>query len=372
LKTPDRSLISNLSKAFSVVFILFIFIFSIDLMVISLSHLGKETIRSMISVTSNPFVGLFIGLLITSIVQSSSTTTSVIVAMVASGSMNIPDAIPIVMGANIGTTITSDLVSLSFISKKIEFRRAITTATSHDFFNILTTLILLPLQYFYNVIGFLAEKLTNLLVLDSGVYNPTTNFTFASFNFVNIPVSHLLYNTIDNPYITLIVSVLLVFLSIKLLSKIIYTLLIGPSRYKFEEFIFKNKFKSFLWGVLLTASMQSSSVTTSLLVPVVAIGRIKAKDAFPFILGANIGTTITAFIAAIFKNEAAISIATAHLLFNIIGVLIFLPIKSIRNIPIHMATQLGKLTLKYRIIGFFYIIITFFLIPFALILLSQS
>ncbi len=371
MKTGSSNKYSIFSKAIFVALILFVFIISIDLMVISLEHLGKETIKSLIEITSNPFIGLFIGLLITSIVQSSSTTTSVIVAMVASGSMEIRDAIPVVMGANIGTTITSDLVSLSFISRKNEFRKAITTATSHDFFNILTAAILFPLQYLYNIIGILSEELTQLFTWVDPRINQNIEQASIPVELVNIPLSNLFYDLIDNPYITLVLSVFFVFASIKMLSKIIYALLIGPTRHKFEDFIFNKKLKSFSWGMLLTASIQSSSVTTSLLVPVVSIGRIKIKDAFHFILGANIGTTVTAFIAAIFKNEAAISIAIAHLLFNLIGVAIFLPFNPIRNIPIYMANKLGVITQRFRIVGFLYIIITFFLIPFALIFLSQ-
>ncbi len=366
----DRHLRNQIGKAFLVVFILFVFMFSIDLMIISIGHISKGAIRSMISLVSNPFIALFIGLLITSIVQSSSTTTSVIVAMVASGSLEINHAIPMVMGANIGTTITSDLVSLSFIAKKIELRRAITTSTSHDFFNILVTIILLPLQYFYNFIGRISEAITSMFDFSQAGLYPGSKTVFHA-SLVNIPISDQFFEWVNSPVTTFILSLILLFVSIKLLAKIIYSLFLGASKSKFEDFIFKNTYKSFTWGAILTAAVQSSSVTTSLLVPVVAIGKIKIKNAFPFILGANIGTTLTAFLAALFKNEAAITIAVAHLSFNLIGVLIFLPIKFMRNIPVFLANQLGRLTLKYRIVGFLYIIITFFLLPFALIYLSR-
>ncbi len=366
----DKYLLKQIGQAFLIVLILFVFMFSIDLMVISLGHISKDAVRSMISLVSNPFIALFIGLLITSIVQSSSTTTSVIVAMVASGSMEISHAIPMVMGANIGTTITSDLVSLSFIAKKVELRRAITTSTSHDFFNILTTIILLPLQYFYNIIGRISETITSFLNINLA-HNAYPNTPVSSASLVNIPVSDQFFNLIDSPIITFILSLVLLFVSIKLLAKIISSLFLGSSRSKFESFIFKNTYKSFTWGAILTGAVQSSSVTTSLLVPIVAVGRIKVKNAFPFILGANVGTTLTALLAALFKNEAAISIAIAHLSFNLIGVLIFLPIRFMRNIPVFLANQLGLLTSKHRIVGFLYIIITFFLLPFALIFISK-
>lgn len=364
----DKRLFKRVGKVVSAILILFVFLFSIDLMVISLDHLGKETIESLVSVTANPFVSLFIGLLVTAIVQSSSTTTSVIVAMVASGSMDISNAIPMVMGANIGTTITSDLVSLSFIPRKLEFKRAITVATAHDFFNIITTAILFPLQYFCNFLGGLSEMVSGLLIDFEGDEN-APGFFFTLFK--NMPVSDWVFHLTGNRAVSLVLSVVLLFASIKLMSNIIYTLLIGDSKQRLGKYVFNNPLKSFSWGMFITAAMQSSSVTTSILVPVVAKRKTKAQYAFPFILGANIGTTITALLAAVFKNEAAITIAIAHFLFNLIGVLIFLPFSKIRNIPIVIAQNLGAVTLKYRIAGFIYIIVMFFLIPFALIWLSK-
>lgn len=368
MKAEDKKIFELIGKVFSVVLILIVFLFSIDLLTSSLGHLGRESVMPMLSLTSNPFIGLFIGLLATAILQSSSTTTSMIVAMVASGSMDISSAVPIVMGANIGTTITSDLVSLSFIAKKTEFRRAISTATSHDFFNIILTIILFPLQYFYGFLTKISVMLTESLSLSSLV--PGKHYGVLSY-FNNMFSSEYIYNLIDNKVLSLIISGLLLFASIKVLSRIISTLLIGTSRAEFQRFTFKNAYKSFTWGTLITATVQSSSVTTSLIVPLVSTGRVKTKDAFPFIMGANIGTTLTALIAALFKTEAAISLAFAHLLFNLIGVMIFLPIKALRNIPVNIGKKLGVMTLKYRIIGFIYILITFFLLPFTLIFLSK-
>ncbi|MEJ2004323.1 MAG: Na/Pi symporter, partial [Cyclobacteriaceae bacterium] len=113
----------------------------------SFNNLGREVAESIITATSNPFIGLFIGLLVTALIQSSSTTTSMIVALVASGSITLANAVPMIMGANIGTTLTSTIVSLGYIAKREEFKRAIAAGTVHDFFNILTVLILFPLEY---------------------------------------------------------------------------------------------------------------------------------------------------------------------------------------------------------------------------------
>jgi len=351
-----------------IIAVLVLFLISIDLLVSSLGHIGKETVESVLEVTANPFVSLFIGLLITALIQSSSTTTSMIVAMVASGSIDMQRAIPIIMGANIGTTLTSNIVSLNFITKKKKFKRAFSTATLHDHFNILVTLILFPLQYKYNVLGILSNKVSGFLTLsgtsDSGIL-------YSEPYLSKLMVSELILDLIGNPYIGLILAILLLFGSIKLITKVIYKTFIGTTRLKFENVVFKNRWKSLGWGIALTSAIQSSSMTTSIVVPLVATGKIKFKDVYPFIIGANIGTTITALLAALFKTPEAISIAVAHLMFNLIGGLIFLFIPFVNRLPMALAEILGDLCLKYRIISVVYIIVTFFLLPFAFIYMTK-
>ncbi len=351
-----------------VVLIITLFLLSIDLLVNALSHISSDVIQSALSVTTNPFISLFIGLLITALIQSSSTTTSMIVAMVASGSLDIARAIPMVMGANIGTTLTSNIISLSFINKKNEFKNAMAAATVHDNFNILVTLILFPLQYYYNFLGIIAERFTHLITFqdtEAGV-NHTTLYIFQ-----NTPITRFIIGTIHNYYLVLCLAVILLFYSIKQLSQLIYRILIGEARMDFENYVFKNPYKSFGWGTLLTACIQSSSVTTSLIVPLVATSRVKLKNAFPFIMGANIGTTITAMLAAMFKSEAAISIAMAHFIFNMIGVIIFLPFPPIKRIPVLIAEWLGGLVMDHKFVSIIYIIVIFFLVPFAFIYLTK-
>jgi sodium-dependent phosphate cotransporter len=109
-------------------------------------------------------------------------------------------------------------------------------------------------------------------------------------------------------------------------------------------------------------------------VPIVAKKIASLKQAAPFIMGANIGTTITAFIAVTLNSNTAgaISIAIAHFLFNLFGVLLFFPVAALRRLPMRLAAGLGKLTLKYRLVGFVYILVTFFFIPFSLIYLNQG
>jgi solute carrier family 34 (sodium-dependent phosphate cotransporter) len=123
---------------------LLLFIFSIDMLTVSMTKLNSDLANEIFKATNSPFVGLFVGLLITALVQSSSTVTAMIVAVVASNAISLQQAVPMVMGANIGTTITSTLVAFSYIMKKNEFKKALSAGVLHDVFNILTVLILFP------------------------------------------------------------------------------------------------------------------------------------------------------------------------------------------------------------------------------------
>jgi len=333
--------------------------------------MGKNVAETILQATSNPFTALFIGLLVTAMLQSSSTTTSLVVALVASGSITLQSATPIIMGANVGTTITSTIVSLGFINKKKEFRRAVAAGTYHDFFNILTVIILFPLEYYYGFLSTVSGSISNLFFKPSPeqAENTVTHFWFGLS-----PITNFLIDEIPSPFFLTAVAVALLFASILIFRKLISGLLKAKSPEVFSRFFFKSQLKSFMWGLLTTAAIRSSTITTSVVVPIVAQKIVKLKQAAPFILGANIGTTITAFIAAFLNSNTSsgLSIAIVHFLFNFIGVLIFFPIPVLRRLPLGLADWMGKLTLKYRLAGFVYILTTFFFLPFSLIYLNQD
>src|SRR5260221_5085809 len=324
---PDTSLIreTNINWKYffrgAVYFLigLLVFLFSLDLMISSLQQLGSEVNDTILLATSNPFTGLFIGLLVTAIIQSSSTTTSLTVALVSSGSLSLAGAVPIIMGANIGTTITSTIVSLSFINQKKEFRRAVAAGTYHDLFNILTTLILFPLEENFHFLSGLAQFIA------VNFFNEPLTLT-QNFKLLGPSLSwpiNFISEKIGNGYLLAGLSVILLFGSILFFRKVITHVMGLGSQQKFQRFFFKNPYKSFAWGLLTTAAIRSSTVTRSLVVPMVAKKVIKLRQAGAFILGANIGTTITAFLASTFNSNPAMSIAITHFLFNFIGVLLF-------------------------------------------------
>uniref|UniRef100_UPI004055E5D0 Na/Pi symporter n=1 Tax=Roseivirga sp. TaxID=1964215 RepID=UPI004055E5D0 len=368
--------IDNLNKAYKtspkwywsvlmMLFGVFFFLFSIDMVGASVTMIGQETAQSILLATSNPFIGLFIGLLATALLQSSSTITSMTVAVVASGYISLSSAIPIVMGANIGTTLTSTIVSLGFITNRTQFRKAISAGTVHDFFNIIMVLLLFPLEYYFGFLSILAMGLTDWL-RDLGLVG-NSNLGYLDYSLSSL--SRSLVAILPANILTIVIAL---FLSIKFLSNIIFRHLIGQSKDRLGRFVFDNPYKSFGWGMVITGGVQSSSITTSLMVPLVASGRVKLANSFTFIMGANIGTTVTALLAAFTKTDAAVSLALVHLIMNMIGVFIFLPFPVLRRIPVKLAYKFGAMTLESRIIGFSYIIFTFFLLPFTLIYVNKD
>jgi sodium-dependent phosphate cotransporter len=357
---------SILSRTLVIGVSILLFLLSIELMGLSIAQMAEGWTNSISRVTENPFVGLFIGLLSTALLQSSSTTTSIAVAAVASSAISLQNAIPIVIGANIGTTITSTIISMSYISKQKEFRKAVAAGTSHDFFNILTVLILFPLEVNYRFL----EKISAFISSSLHIGGSAQNEIVASSSFIETATEWIV--SAVGPIISLLAGILLLFGCIKFISRWLYKILIGKTKDRFENVVFKNKYRAFGWGLVITSIAQSSSLTTSLIVPLVATGKVKIKKAFQFIMGANIGTTITALLAALFQSEAAISLAIVHFLFNLTGVMIFFLLPFMSQVPVYLAKKMGEITMRVRLVGFAYILIAFFLLPFTLIYFSEA
>ena len=321
---------------------------------------GAGFAEQLIQTTSNPFVGLFIGILATSVIQSSSTTTSLVVGLVACGGLTIGNAIPIIMGANIGTSVTNTIVSLGHITRKLEFKKAFAGATVHDFFNVMAVIVFFPLEMMTGFFEKTAIKISGLLLGTSGV-------SFNSpLNVITKPVCKAIVHAFqENAYLTLILSAVLLFGSLYFIVKIMRSLVFSKMENVIDKYLFKNDLTAFVLGILLTVLVQSSSVTTSLAVPMVGAGLLTLKKIFPFVIGANIGTTITAVLASLATDStAAITIAIVHVMFNILGVSLLYPLK---KIPIYLAKTLASYSVKSKFYPILYIGILFFLIPLILI-----
>ena len=367
LETQGGPAKGNLFQYAQVFFALLLFIFAIDLLTVGVGNINGGIALDILNATKNPFISLFIGLLVTALIQSSSTVTASVVAIVASGNLTLQQAVPIVLGANIGTTLTSTLVSLSYLMDKKQFRRALSAGISHDFFNIFTVILLFPLEIYFGFLSNTASYIANWFASDNSFEGPIVYNRMFTRTWTEWVVTQ-----INQPVVSMILSVILVFFAIKVLSTAMYKSFIKNTFQDINKVIFQKTGLAFFYGLFFTAAVQSSTVTTSLVVPLVASKKVTLAKVFPFIIGANIGTTMTAVIASIYKPEAAIALALVHVLFNSMGALIFLPIASIRNIPVWISNYMGKMSVKYRVVGFAYILLTFFIIPFLLIYFTKD
>jgi len=335
---------------------------------------GSGFAESLITTTSNPFVGLFIGILATSIIQSSSTTTSMVVAFVAAGALSIRGAIPIIMGANIGTTVTNTLVALGHITRKEEFKRALSGSTIHDFFNILTVVILFPLEMATHYLEKAGTFLSSVFIDVGGIKftSPVKVIVSPAIHFVDTLLQNILHIS-GNPLniAILFIAVVLLFAALYHMVKIMRSLIIEKADIVFSRVIRKNAILAMFMGMLFTAIVQSSSITTSILVPLVAAGVLEIEHSFPIVLGANVGTTVTAILASLTGNIAGITVAFVHLVFNITGILIIYPLKGLRRIPIRLARFVAEKCAERKVLSIIYVSGTFYVLPVVLILLAR-
>ncbi|KAK3106285.1 hypothetical protein FSP39_016895 [Pinctada imbricata] len=464
---------------------------------------GKYTgsIFSQSEILSNPVAGLMVGVLATILVQSSSTSTSIVVTMVASGIVDVKIAIPIIMGANVGTSVTNTLVSMTQAADREVFERAFAGATVHDMFNWLTVIVLLPLEVTtgalyrltsvlvsspdlaagkykkQDLLKVITKPLTSRIVqLDKKVlkglalgdekylgksmikrYNgvkeskattsmpisisstPTVPSTanvlkiasqevvFADQSNngvgvriagqqVNWPTSTMegvastlspaglvqmnetlaenvtgsLFSILDvddttSGIILLIASLMLLCVClvciVKLLQSMMKSKICGWIK-KMVNAEFPGCFRhltgyvAIFLGAVLTIVVQSSSVFTSTLTPLVGVGLIEIERMYPLTLGSNIGTTMTGILAALAASRnklgVALQIALCHLFFNIIGIMIFYPIPALRRLPLRAAKFLGRITAKYRWFCIVYLILMFLVLPLMVFSLSLA
>jgi sodium-dependent phosphate cotransporter len=359
--TSRREIISKLVALAGLVYL---FILSITLLGDAFKLFGKDFAETIFHATSNPVIGLMIGLITTAIIQSSSTTTSIIVGLVASGVLSFESAVPMVMGANIGTSVTNIIVSLGHINRGDEFKRAFCGSLLHDFFNICSVIVLLPLQIYFNIIGGSAKYFESVFSGFGGL-----KFT-SPLKAITGPVAELIIHlTNRSGWLSALVALLLLFIALRYIVVVLKSMVLAKVEKFFQRYIFRTPILGFLLGVALTTLVQSSSITTSIVVPLIGAGVITIPQIYPYLLGANIGTTITAFLASfVTGSHQAVAVAFAHLIFNIFGIFIFWPLKAI---PIWLARTLSEFTQKSRLVPIGYIVVVFFLIPGIIIYLYR-
>lgn len=357
-------------RLFSVVVLLYVFLVGVKTLSGGLKLMGSGFAEQLFDLTSNPAISLVAGMLATVLFQSSSVSTSIIVGLVSAGTITVGGAVPMIMGANIGTSVTNTLVSMGYVKNQATFKRAFAAATVHDFFNFLSVLILLPLELMTGVIEKMATFSTGF------VYGASSGAQFSSPVKMAIQpaakglksLSVSLFGSGAAAGIAMMVlAAILILVSLATIVQVMSHFVNSKEGQLVDRMLTKNTYMTVVFGIFVTVAAQSSSITTSLLVPLAGTGLVGLQTIFAVTVGANIGTTATALLAAMTGSPSGLTIALVHLYFNILGTVIFFVPPMMRRLPILCAETLAKSMDKSKAFGLAYVVIVFFLLPISLI-----
>jgi sodium-dependent phosphate cotransporter len=330
-----------------------------------------------------------------------------------------------IMGANIGTSVTNTIVALGQMGDGDQLERAFAGATVHDMFNFLTVGVFLPVELITGYLRrltaacvrnfesrdgekwvgpikkFVGPLTKKVIIANKNVIkgvakggscadfypivcedpeNPTKS-TCSQVGLIacnkgddKCPAFFQADATRSDDVISgvtvFIIGLVILFICLFCMVWLLQKMLMGMSARIIYKATNINGYLAILVGVGITILVQSSSITTSVFTPLVGMDVIRIEQMFPITLGANIGTTITALLAALLSTTEAMQVALAHLFFNISGIIVWYPVPFMRNIPLNAARSLGKTTRILRIFPVIYIIVCFLVFPALLLGLS--
>ena len=256
-----------------------LFLFGMNVMGQALERRAGSRLRSLLGkMTTNPVAGLLTGLAVTAVIQSSSATTVMVVGFVNSGLMTLRQAINMIMGANIGTTVTAWILSLAGISSSNIFVRLLKPAS-------FTPIVAFVGMIYYMFCKSDKKKDTGLILLG-----------FATLMFGMETMSGSVAGLREVP------------------------------GFRDLFIMFQNPVLGVLAGTVLTAIIQSSSASVGILQALAVTGQVSYGAAIPIIMGQNIGTCVTAMLSAVGANKNAKRAALVHLSFNVIGTAVWLTV----------------------------------------------
>lgn len=359
-----------------VIVLLYLFLVGVKALETGIKAFGSDFTEALFERVSNPMAGVFVGVLATVLVQSSSVTTSTIVGLVGAGSLSIELAVPMIMGANIGTTVTNTLVSLGYLRRTREFRLAFAGATMHDFFNICNVAVMLPLELTTGFLTKMSEWMAERLGDADAVGILAGNSPIKTAVGAPVKVFESAIERLGSDWsgaLLLVVGVGLVFLALATITRNMRLLMTGRIERSLNTVLRRGGgLAAITIGTLMTVVVQSSSITTSVLVPMIAAGVVTVRNAFPITLGANIGTTITALLASLAtESTAGLVIGLHHFLFNAVGVAFWYSIPFLRNIPIRLAERLADYAVVRKSIVIVYAVGLFVLLPLIGVIIAQ-
>ena len=366
-REPAGRELSTAARSTLVVALLYLFLTGVELLSGGFKTMGAGFVDGLFEGVSNPLGGLFVGLLATVLVQSSSVSTSVIVGLVASGVVGADEAVPMIMGANLGTTVTNTLASLGHMRRDMEFRRAFAAATVHDFFNILAVIVFLPLELATGYLSSTAGWITEQVIGSSGAEfnSPLKAAVKMPAGWVKDLLSGVGAGGNWMGGLMILIGLAFIFLALAYITRNMRLLVADRVEAAINRTLGAGSgFVAILLGAIITVSVQSSSITTSVLVPLAASGVLTLENIYPVTLGANVGTTVTALMAALATgNPAAVTVAVVHTLFNLSGIALFYPIRALRRIPLRLAAGLADVAAERRSTAIVYALGMFVVIP---------
>jgi sodium-dependent phosphate cotransporter len=366
-ESPTRLEMPTWMRSALVFGLIYTFLVGVSALEKGIKIMGEDTQERLFSSVSNPIAGLCVGILGTVLVQSSSASTSVIVGLVATKGISVDAAIPMIMGANIGTTVTNTLVSLGHIRQPAEFKRAFAAATVHDFFNVMAVAVLLPLELMTGAISKTATSISDRLVGTAGSEwkSPVKAWVKKPVEWiVDIEDAIGLSGNVLGTFVV-ITGLAIVLLALTFITKNMRTLVADRVEKSVNTVLGKGSGSvAMLLGLVITIAVQSSSITTSILIPLTAAGVLSLRNAYPVTLGANVGTTITALLAALAASvPEALTVGLAHTTFNVMGIGVLYVLPFARDVPVRLAEGLAEIAVKRRVWAVAYVMTAFIILP---------
>jgi sodium-dependent phosphate cotransporter len=343
--------------------LLYGFAVAVGLTAEGLVRFGEPTLDGLRDALAHPVFALCVGALSTLVLQSSSVTTSVIVAVAAATSLPVAHVVPLVLGANVGATVSSSLVGLGSAQASREFQRSFACASLHDLYNVCAVAVLLPLELATGFLSSTAGALAEACV-GSGPSAVGQGWAGAGVGAVRDVLRGLGADDTILATLMLVAGVVLVQQMVHGLSSCMQRVLRPKTAAALDRTVAGDRGGALGFGLVAALAVQSGVVTTSMLVPLVAAGVLPLASAYPVMVGANVGTTLTAIMAALaLLGPQALAVAIVHVAFNLIAALVFHGVAPLRAVPLTGARVLGRLAGSHRVVVLVGLLVVFVVLP---------
>lgn len=315
---------------------LYFFLASIVMIKEAVTLFSEAFATTILSLIHDTTTGAFGGWIATALLQSSGAFDSIIVAFASAGVLPLSVSVAAIIGAEVGTTVTTQFVSvLGYIRKKgDEFSSTFTVSMMHFWYNMFTFIMFYFLELFTGALTQIAKMGSSVFATIGGLA------AVPSLLDAITPWIPPLLRVIP-PWIGLIAGVAMLVGSLMSTEKHMTATFSMPKSWNLIRATFTRPLRSFLAGFVFTIFVPSTSVMVSLLVPLVASGVLKTDYyLLPYILGANIGTVFDVLMAALATgNSVAMGVWLIHLFINLVGAAIFLPLMKPFGIFINRTTK---------------------------------